>query len=266
MFLISMSSFFYFIGRRYPIYAIDDGSLTKSDKGLLNKFFDIQVISTTDSTKNAKKQLSKKKYPHFYEYRFHQPNTFSKVKFDALLFCPFERVICIDSDVLFFRPPKRIIHWLEGEEKKALYNVHNWKNVDDAQLPDMEHAFRELLAKFIKKDFTFRSTFNAGLFMIPNKKMMDLRKLDRLFKLFNEISYSRYSIVDETALGCLLTNPKIGEALDPHEYIVAPFLIDYPQEKSRKIQAIHYAAESKGIYPLDAVELVLKTHFFASVA
>jgi hypothetical protein len=126
----------------------------------------------------------------------------------------------------------------------------------------MEHAFRELLRRYWRGSFRFHSTFNAGLFLLPSKAAINLTQLDQIFKLFNELTYSRYSIVDETALGCLLTDPKKGEALNTKDYVVATFLIDYPKEKASNLRMIHYASESKGLYPLDAVKVMLDTQFF----
>ncbi len=262
MFIFSLSSFFYFTQRSYPIDAIDDGSLTTADKQKLHRLFDITIVSKERSVARVKKVISQKKYPDLYAYRFEQPDAFSKVKFDALFCCPFSRIICLDSDVLFFAPPARLLKWLDRKEQKVLYNYHNWQKVDDAQLPDMEHAFRELLKRYLKKKFTFISTFNAGLFCLPNKQVLNLTKINELFKLFNALSYSRYSIVDETTLGCLLTHPKVGEALDSDAYVVAPFLIDYPATKTAKLRAIHYAAESKGLFAADALQVAVATNFF----
>jgi len=241
---------------------VDDGTLTEKDKFALHHLFEVTIVAKSESARKMKRFLSKSKYPDFYEYRFTQRDTFSKVKLDSLFLCPFDRIICMDSDVLFFSRPHRILDWLDKGSSKVLYNFHSWKNVDASQMPDMEHAFRELLRRYLHGKFTFHSTFNAGLFCLPNKGVLDLRMMNQLFKLFDEVTYSRFSIVDETLLGCLFANTKVGTKLPADECVVAPFMMDYPREKSESLQAIHYASESKVVFPFDAVSLVRRTQFF----
>lgn len=259
MYVYCIMSFYYHAGRVLPLYVINDGSLTKEDVKKLRYLFSIIIEQPEQSTHRMSQLISKKKYPNFATYRFTNQH-YSRYKFDALMLCPYEKMICFDSDVLFFRSPETILNWMRSTKEEYLYMNHDWSVYEDTHDADVEHVIR-MLIKLLQHP-AYVPTCNVGLLCMPNKKVFDLQKLDSIFLLFHTVTYDRISTADEVALGLLITGQKNVHPLTKETYVVAVKYENYGNRiHERNLVAMHYALMKK-YFVSDAVKQMFKTRLF----
>jgi hypothetical protein len=106
--LWSLKTFWHFT--RSPFYVVfhDDGSLTPSDKEILQEHFpgsDILSKEYADSVLHHEL----KDYPLCYEYRV--KNLYGKRLFDPFIFSSHPYILMIDSDVLWYKDIDRLSKW-----------------------------------------------------------------------------------------------------------------------------------------------------------
>ncbi len=256
--IYALMSFFYYLGEDLPIFIIDDGTLTKNDRHKLKRFFKITI--EPKKTSDLKMSRLIKKYKNFYTYRFNESKSFYKKKFDAILLCPFDHFIYLDSDVLFFKKPREIVSWLRGTKQVILYTVHDQDLIQNTNLVDHEFFFRSLLSKYLH--YPVNNSFNSCLLCAPKKRIVNLSDLDSIFALFNDISYSLAPSAEETALSIIVSRQNKRTLLDAKKYLVCPYTIDYLSKLSVQTTYLHYCCESKVFFQKDAVKLAMKTRFF----
>lgn len=259
MCIYSLTSFFYGMKKSFPVFIIDDGSLTKLDKKKLARFFTVIIPSQRWCEDQMKIIL--KEYPSFREFRF-SSKFFSNVmrkKFDAFFLNPFKRFIYLDADILFYQKPNQILDWLSSEENVGLYSIHKWKDkmkTDD----DFAMIIRRLLRKFFSSTAS-HLYFSCGMIGFPNKKCLNLNFLDRIFKLIIEVKYAKYYPAEEDSLIVLFSKIK-SKILPAKEYLNLWLSWQYNVDLLGNINSLHYAGEVKPKFKKDAILLVIKNRFF----
>jgi hypothetical protein len=265
LFIYSLHSFYYFLGRALPIYIVNDpldkDPLTTRDIELLRKHFSVIIDSRTAPQMKA----LTKKHPHLYKYRFDLKSAVSKSKFDALLLNPFQRTISMDSDIIFFRPPTEVIDFILNRRKSLRY-VSRVENAQDVFpiLRDPELFLRLMLHKYLTQDKPhFDPFFTSGLLCIPDKKFINLRKLDQIFRLFYKVQCAHDWLAEERAVGMMIDS-KTSAKLEPTQYFTATYWEQYQSIDFGKVIAIHYQgiAGLKRRFITDALKQMFSTYFF----
>jgi len=152
-----------------PIYLHDDGSLTKSDKILLQDINNVVFIDREWADKEIKQYLIN--YPNCLDYRLGSNRIYlwHKLKtFDYFFFSKTKQILCLDTDLLFIRKPENIINLL--------------KNNTPFYFPDIQnsYSFNEP-----KNEVAVLNNVNTGLIYIPSEKYYNIDDLE--FALSNLI-------------------------------------------------------------------------------
>lgn len=123
--MLTLRSLEYHTGRCWAPIIHDDGSLTDRDVEILSGHFpDARVIRRADANRELDEVLAA--HPASRESRS-KHNWFLK-NFDTWHFAPHDRYIVIDSDIVFFRRPDKMMKWIEeGEDSVWLMEDTNEK-------------------------------------------------------------------------------------------------------------------------------------------
>jgi hypothetical protein len=140
----------------------DDGSLTKKDKDTVRKHIrNIHIIDRDYADVKINKILDQ--YPNCRRYR--DTYVIALQLFDYTLLCESNKIVSLDSDILFFKKPDTLIDWLrDGKNIVYFWEPEPW-------------GTREFLAK-INRDDCFVGV-NAG-FMCFYKETMNLELIEQI--------------------------------------------------------------------------------------
>lgn len=256
--IYSLQSFFYHSSVSLPVFIIDDGTLTREDTTLLQRLFTVTVIGLSDADRQLKKRVMK--FPSIRSYLFQENPCLYKYVIAALLLPPFERVIFLEGDILFWSVPWEVRAWIAGKETSVLVMEHEWKRVQDHLIPDTVHALRVSLAKVFGGSYHFG--LNSGFICLDSKKRVDLPALEKIFSVFNAMAYKNDWSSIESMLMLLFGTKNFLRILPPKKYLVAPFEIDYERGFTPSVTCIHYAARSKPWFMADAMKIARQTRLF----
>jgi hypothetical protein len=122
----------------------DDGSLTKKDKRTIKKHIkNIHIIDRDYANVEINKILEH--YPNCRRYRDAFVNALQL--FDYMLLCESNKIVSLDSDILFFKKPDTLIDWLRDgknivffweDEEEGVPGVREFLanvNLDDCFIP-----------------------------------------------------------------------------------------------------------------------------------
>lgn len=202
MLLWALKSFYHVSGKRYPLVIHDDGSLGDAEAAVLMKHFpNARLIKKAEADAEIKKALVD--YPKSLEFRF--SNHLAPKVFDFYHFASRERILLMDSDVLFFEKPEVLINRIEDAD--YLKNSVN-ADVADAYTVDSAIATEQL-------GVIIPSRFNSGLGLIHRQSLApgvveDLLALPGIIGHFWRIEQTIY----------MLCSAKWGCELLPQEYNV----------------------------------------------
>jgi hypothetical protein len=260
MAIYTLFSFFYVMRKNFPVYIVEDGSLTRDDINLFNRLFTVKIESVKTRNRRMKKTLLGHAPALDYRFSYDDPH---RLKLDALLLSPFAKTVYLDCDVLFLHKPEEMIEWINSDSDTALYIAHDWRRVGRSSIPDFQHSFRVLLQKYY--GFDKCSGLNTGLFCVSSKQVVNLNEFDDVCVFFHQLAYDRLAPSHEDLLTILFAkHPDLVRLLPMEKYLVAPFLVDYDQGYKNAV-CIHYCNRSKPHFYRDAVKLALKTQLFQNV-
>jgi hypothetical protein len=269
-FILTLSSFYYQIPQALPVYIIDDGTLTDHDKKKLNYFFSTTIVS--GNKQNSSTLTSNHK--HLAKYLNSNKSSVLKMKFYAFFQPPFKKIIYIDSDILFFKKPNKIIKFIRENNPQSLFTLRN-KNAHfrtPELLGEEYYSLRKLFKMHFSKSYNdFRPYdesniyFNSGLLCISKKNRSTYYNLlDKCFELFETIFFEEEYLCEEISL-MLTMNPKRSIPLNTTEYLVASFWneLETIDHKHPPI-CIHYSADKglKDKFLSDSIKLSIKQNFF----
>ncbi len=107
----SLKSFYHHSGRRYALCIHDDGSLTPEQRAELHRHFpDARVIGRPEADAVVLPALAA--YPRCLAFR--KGNHLAPKVFDFAQFLRSERMLLLDSDVLFFAEPRELLRRVEA--------------------------------------------------------------------------------------------------------------------------------------------------------
>ncbi len=119
-----LASFFHYTEQTWNVVIHDDGTLTEEIRGELAKLFKTaRIIPRLQADATLDRAL--KPLPFSYEYRGLHPLAL-KV-FDMPYYCETDRLIILDSDVLFFNHPREIMDWVGSGAKTSILKGVMWR-------------------------------------------------------------------------------------------------------------------------------------------
>ena len=117
--VLAAMSFEFFTQRRWNLFFHEDGSVDECSRKRIEKVFPgVHFIARAVSEELMQQRLQP--YPNCQALR-REHNLFLKF-FDLPAFAPGERMILLDSDVIFFKKPKEILEWVNSNSQECWYN------------------------------------------------------------------------------------------------------------------------------------------------
>jgi len=185
-----------------------DGSLSNEDEDLLKKHIEgVKIYSIKEADEIVMSKL--KKYPLLRELR--RKNPLLKKLTDFHFLSESEKIISLDSDILFFKKSEEITNWIRSNEKSALLSD---------ETPVNSHQDKYLC----KTNLNYVKNLNSGL-ICYYKDMIDLGLAEKCFKLKGFMTlYRPNGIGDQQFMAVNFgearetKNIKVNR-LDPNKYI-----------------------------------------------
>lgn len=187
---------------RFRLCIHDDGSLNSGGISALQHHFpDARVISREQSDRKVGVML--RKHPRCRALR--ESNNLSLKVFDFLSYLESDRLLLLDSDILFFRSPIVLLQRIRDRE----YN-RNTLNRDWGMGYSVEpQSVQEIL------DFPFQSHINSGLGLI-HRKSYDLDNFERWLAVPGVLGHPHR--IEQTLVA--LASSRFGHEFLPEEYDV----------------------------------------------
>ncbi len=193
----SLMSFMDATGICPKVVVHDDGSFDQKTKDKLeHKFPELTVLplKKADELVNNMAGLS----PKLLEYRNHGHKLIYKLT-DIFLLSQSEKVIVLDSDVLFFNRPREILEFIEGGSSyDSLISKHN--EAYDLKLSE-DYAERHNILK------NYADLMNSGIILYKKDKV----EFDKLLEYFENTRRAPEDyFVEMSGWGCLIAQTKFN--------------------------------------------------------
>jgi hypothetical protein len=187
---------------RFRLCIHDDGSLRPEGLAALRAHFpDARVIFRSDADERVGLML--RNHPRCGALR--QSNTLSLKVFDFLSYLESDRLLLLDSDILFFRRPEVLLNRIKDQGYKRNTLNRDWGMGYNVE-PDV-------VQKIL--DFPFQSHVNSGLGLI-HRKSYELDDFERWLAIPGMLSHPHR--IEQTLVG--LASSKFGHEFLPKEYDV----------------------------------------------
>ncbi|MBW2984749.1 hypothetical protein KY361_06535 [Candidatus Woesearchaeota archaeon] len=191
-YLYSIKTFLEFSGLRCRVFVYDDGTLTEDDQALIKKAVkNVKIMSLKDN------KIPNKLNRHPNCLNFFKKNIFGKRLFGIYFSAKTDKIIILDSDVLFFKKPKEIINWAKSKKRYTLFNKDLGK---DGSIIFNKEDFKRFGIK--KIDY-----FNAGL-VCTHRSFIDLGSAERIIEYMHKYKkdalYWKWTS-EQTALAVLIS-------------------------------------------------------------
>ncbi len=126
-----LASWEHFTAQTWPVVLWEDGTLDDDTIGLLARLLpQARLVRKSEATQRVAPLLAR--HPACAAFRGEHP--LAQKTFDIPLLATTERLLLLDSDVLFFAPPAEILAWCRGETSGC------WFNADVAEASLVEPA------------------------------------------------------------------------------------------------------------------------------
>lgn len=253
MFMTCMSSLNYHLRKKYPIFAIEDGSLTSSDRKLITNKFSIEIISKNKADELLFIKFRKFKWLNKF---WREPETSNlKYKIAVLLLNKFKKIIYLDSDILFFKKPSELEKWIENNNTDYMITGFDTRFMNNFRHKNHEtYFFRKLL--YEKLGFTSEPYFNSALMALPDQNILNIEKIDEIISIFYNLSYEYSDFAEETIMAILFQSTSY-QTLDPNRYGNSSRTFD-----KRRGVMLHYPREEKRFYFKDAIKELSSFKFY----
>jgi len=200
MYLFAIKSFCLNLNYPIEVFVHDDGTLTKKDKEIFKKHIkNINIIESEKADKEIETFLKKRKLNNCLNFR--KISSHSRKILDAVIMCKKERLILLDSDILFFAKPKEVKDWIEKKSNQMLYTQEpNFFTPTFNGRPMFENwqHFSQLLGLSCNK----LKSFNSGFLCFP-KKIVDFNLLEKIFGLMINADLDYRWLAEQTAFSLI---------------------------------------------------------------
>lgn len=198
----TLKSFYHFSQRQYALCIHDDGTLTEENITTLQYHFpEARIIDRKQADEKVLPLLSS--YPHCLEFR--KTNHLSPKVFDFAAYLQSDRLLLLDSDILFFKEPTELLNRIEKPEYK--FNSLN-ADVQSAYTVDPETVKNHL-------GFHLADRINSGLGLI-HKDSLNFAWIEEFLSLPNIIGH--FWRIEQTIYA--LCSSRFGVELLPPAYDV----------------------------------------------
>lgn len=205
-----LASWFHFTGKNWRVVLHDDGTLPDGAReGIRRLFPDADFIESHDANREIDAALAG--YPHCQKYRRAHP--LARKIFDVPHFAENARFLILDSDVLFFQKPARILQWCGSTGDVNGAGDECWFNEDAADVSLIsENEARE------KFGIALWPRVNSGLCLL-SKNTLDLDLCERALRE-TDITQGHVWLIEQT-LFALCASARNRGGLLPPEYEVS---------------------------------------------
>ena len=198
----TLKSFYHYSNRDYSLCIHDDGTLNEEYFRIFKCHFpDARIIERTIADQKVLAQLEN--YPRCLEFR--KSNQLSPKVFDFLFYLESDRMLLLDSDILFFAQPKTLLDRIEDPDYKQ--NSVN-SDVDSAYTVDTVVVEEQM-------GFSVQEKFNSGLGLI-HKQSLSLDWIEEFLQLPDIVGH--FWRIEQTLYA--LCSSRFGVELLPEEYDV----------------------------------------------
>ena len=198
----ALKSFYHASGRRYGLCIHDDGTLTdKTRKALSAHFPNARVLNRQTSEQEVLASLAK--YPRCEEFR--RTNHLAPKVFDFRQYLKSDRMLLLDSDVLFFHEPAELLRRIEDSEYT--------KNSVNGDVASAYTVAPDVVQSLCSIDLIER--FNSGLGLI-HKQSLNLDWIEEFLSIPGIIG--NFWRIEQTLYA--LCSSRFGVDLLPPEYDV----------------------------------------------
>lgn len=196
-----LASWFHFTERNWPVFIHDDGSLPPEAASLYATILpEATVVARARADAEVDAALEGRplcvRGRHFYNP--------SLKFFDTRHYAPHERLIILDSDILFFRKPRLLLDWVDGGGADFLF----MRDVADASALDRETVRTAL-------GLDLMENINSGMCFLP-KNLIDLDFTEHCLAETELLRTTRWTF--EQTLFALCASHDGGGRLLPGEY------------------------------------------------
>ena len=236
-----LKTFYRFSGRQYALCIHDDGSLPEHAVETLRKHFPhARLIARAEADRVVLASLAG--YPRCLEFR--RTNTLSLKLFDFLQYLESDRMLLLDSDILFFSKPTELLRRIDDPGYRF-----NSVNADAATTYTAEPA---LVAE--RFGFQLEPLFNSGLGLI-HRASLRLDWIEEFLSLPNILGH--FWRIEQTLFA--LCSFRYGAELLPAEYRVQ---LDGETRYSCK----HFVGPIRHHMYGQGIPLLLRNGFFEAVS
>lgn len=237
LYLSSIKTFSFFVNRPLCISVYEDGSFTAIDYYLLRlcikniriirkSYCDMQV---TSHIHNKDIISFRKRIPHLRKI------------IDIPLLSNKEKIILMDSDILFFSPPVDIIRWIDSKEKKYFY----LKDFQNAYIFSSVEIKALLHQPIIPK-------INVGL-VGCHKELFQLNRYAAYFKAAKQLSPVRFDPWNEQTLFALLLS---SIPASRRKHLPASYSVSQTKTVSSSVVCRHYITPIRDKFYNDAIRVL----------
>ena len=198
----ALKSFYHYSQRNYALCIHDDGTLDQKHYAIFHHHFpDAKIIDRPSADRKILSELQQ--YPRCLEFR--QTNHLAPKVFDFLAYLESDRLLLLDSDVLFFAKPTELLNRIENPNYQ-----YNSVNADVASA----YTVNPTLVKE-QMGFELQERFNSGLGLI-HQQSLNLDWIEEFLGLPEIIGH--FWRIEQTLYA--LCSSKYGVELLPEEYNV----------------------------------------------
>jgi hypothetical protein len=199
----TLKSFYTASGRHYTLCIHEDGSLADSEIAVLTHHFPkARIVKRKDADARLRSQL--RPFPRCASFR--DNNILAAKLFDFVSFLQSDRMLIIDSDVLFFRCPSVLLDRIENDE--YLLNSFN-SDIASAYTVD-PNAVRNIIGHEL------RPLINTGLGLV-HRQSIRMEWIEEYLKI-PTILQGHFWRIEQTLFA--LCSSRYGLELLPDEYTV----------------------------------------------
>ncbi|NJN59088.1 MAG: hypothetical protein HC879_17115 [Leptolyngbyaceae cyanobacterium SL_5_9] len=198
----ALKTFYHYSGRRYALCIHDDGTLTADNRATLQHHFpNARIIDRPTADQDVLAKLAD--YPRCLEFR--KTNHLSPKVFDFAAYLESDRMLLLDSDVLFFAEPTALLQQIEDSNYRL-----NTVNGDVSSAYTVDPAI-------VQQKFGFEviDRFNSGLGLI-HKDSLNFDWIEEFLALPDILGH--FWRIEQTLYA--LCSCRFGAELLPPEYDV----------------------------------------------
>jgi hypothetical protein len=255
MFIYSLNSFYFHTKKILPCTVIDDGSLTLEDCSSLKKYFPgINIIVKHDA--DIRVRLKLRKYPAVLNFRKKETiHKFHLKVTDPILLPAYEKIIYIDSDVLFVGNPKRIVKWIDSSEKTYLYEPE-YRSADWGIGDGWNFAGKAIQYAL---NISFDECFNSGLLCL-HKKSYPLVFLNKVASYMQRVEMDKTWLAEQYSFAAVFSHLHAKKFGKKYKHLALPMSSVF--ESITEYACVHFAYLAKPYYYREVVKLLYRTKFF----